>query len=206
VSAIIIQAFEESLKPFGVIYGDVPDFEKILEEFRIYFLQNDSIIYLAINMSTLLHSTPSEIAFYVIQQLGGQLLDILPESSEKNEFTKTMNLLRDIRHLSRGYSYDQQLATFISFADFKFYPAFYSVCQSFQTIIIAFERFEAIGKWGSAIRNILFDKLLRKSKNTLRFLIFVQAIDKIRLFPGSNEDADRKNIWFFKVAERYEMV
>lgn len=195
------------MKPFGVIYGDVPDFEQISEKFRIHFHQNKSIAYLVITMSSILHYTPSEVAFYSIQQLGEQLIKILPESCEKGELRKTMNLLQSIRQLSHDYPDEKQLATFISFADFKFYPAFYSACQSFQTIIVAFERFEVVCKWGSAIRNVLLDNLLRKSKKNLRLLMFVQNNDKIRLFHGSSEEVDRKNIWFLKVAERkYEVV
>ncbi len=203
--SFIISNFEEDFKPFFVVYGSASGFDRIMHDFCTHFQKKENTLYLALDMKTIQANTLAQTLFEIAQQLGEQLVKILPATREKRELDKTLSILQSIKKVTKDHEHEKRLANFIVFTDLKFHPIFHNGCKEFQSIVIGFEGFEIVSELGSKIRNYLLDRLLRELRGVnLRFVFFVHDNDKPRLFYGSNEEMIREQIAFINLTKHNE--
>ncbi len=198
----LIEDFEKDRNPIFVIYGASSHFEDVISSFHHRFQKNGDDLYLPLDMKAAKCSTLVETIFEIVQQLGYQLIEKIPESDKKNQLYRTLCLFQKLNRETRDCDLDVKLAKFVPFAEYSFYPTLEAICRKNQGIIGSFEGFEEVVQWGSAIRNFILDSLLRKlAAVDLRFVLFVQSDDQPRLFYGSDEENTRKKVTFHKCSD-----
>ena len=81
---------------------------------------------------------------------------------------------------------------------FLFYPILEDIGKRRQTVIIGFERFEEVARWDSQIYNFILDRLLESLiEVNIRFIVFVQSIQKPCLYRGSAEEYSSNTVTFY---------
>ena len=193
----VIKAFEEDKNQIFVVYGIELSFEDIIGCFRKHFQGRKGITYLVLNMEDIKCNTRAEIIFEIIQKLGDQFTPKISGSYVKG----TLHMLQILRERTKTRGDEAQLDVFMHFTEFMFYPELMkSLGGKNRSIIIEFEQFERVAKWGKEIRNYILEKLLKKVKGVnFRFVLFVQSPDRPRLYYGSAEEYI-DNVTFYKIS------
>ena len=205
----VTEAFEKFNTPIVVVYGDIPEEE--ISSFHRYFQGNQGNLYLNVRITKC--DTIPETLFEIVQELGDQCIEQVPESDEKKQLSNTLSKLKKFRqdklrqnklrqNEKRDDSFRAQLSAFIDFTVYVLYPDLQAVCKTYQSLTIAFEGFEKIeaSAWVSQIRTFILESLLNELTAVHpRFMLFTRKKDKPPLFAGSGEEYPLNNIKFHKI-------
>ncbi len=203
------KAFKDNKnKPVFVVYKDVAYFKQVMKEFQRYFQESTDNFHIALNMSFIkeaLKKCKSELdedisgnkkreklanvlLLEITQQIGEQLIE---KTTVNNQLSAVFDNLENGWNSRAGWAGEilSPKSKFLDFFESILFSIFKEIAEKHQTIIISFQNFEGVIEWDREIGNSILTCFLNRDdiKADIRFVIFSQNNDELRLSPSSEE-------------------